>query len=48
MLKTADGCKPACDMRGYLSFLILWLVNAKPMSGAEMGGLSWIEKKNKA
>ncbi len=26
----------ACDMRGFLSFLILWLLKKKPMSGAEL------------
>ena len=26
----------ACDMRGYLSFLILWIVSKKPASGAEI------------
>jgi PadR family transcriptional regulator PadR len=25
-----------CDMRGMLSFLILWLLNLRPMSGAEL------------
>ena len=25
-----------CDMRGFLSFLILWLLRKKPMSGAEL------------
>ena len=25
-----------CDMRGYLSFLVLWLLSKKPMSGAEL------------
>ena len=27
---------PVCDMRGYLSFLILWIVSKKPASGAEI------------
>lgn len=26
----------ACDMRGYLSFLILWLLHKKPMAGSEL------------
>lgn len=30
------GCSPACDMRGFLSFLILWLLNKKSMTGAEL------------
>ena len=25
-----------CDMRGFLSFLILWLLSKKPMNGAEL------------
>ena len=25
-----------CDMRGFLSFLILWLLRKKPMSGAQL------------
>lgn len=25
-----------CDMKGFLSFLILWLVNKKSMTGAEL------------
>ncbi len=25
-----------CDMRGFLSFLILWLLRQKPMSGAQL------------
>lgn len=29
-------CASACDMRGFLSFLILWLLGKKPMSGAEL------------
>lgn len=28
--------EPVCDMRGFLSFLILWLLRKKPMSGAEL------------
>jgi len=30
------GSSSACDMRGYLSFLILWIVSKKPASGAEI------------
>ena len=26
----------ACDMRGFLSFLILWLLRQKPMSGSQL------------
>lgn len=33
----------ACDMRGFLSFLILWLLHKKPMSGAELA--TEIEKR---
>ncbi len=25
-----------CDMRGYLSFLILWLLSKKPLAGSEL------------
>ncbi len=28
--------KCACDMRGFLSFLILWFLRKKPMSGVEI------------
>jgi PadR family transcriptional regulator PadR len=28
--------KCACEMKGYLSFLVLWLVGSKKMSGAEI------------
>lgn len=31
-----DECAQACDMRGFLSFLILWLLSKKPMSGAQL------------
>ena len=26
----------ACDMRGFLSFLVLWLLSKKPMTGTEI------------
>ncbi len=26
----------SCDMRGFLSFLILWLLHKKPMAGSEL------------
>ncbi len=29
-------CEGACDMRGFLSFLILWLLHKREMSGAEL------------
>ena len=32
------GDSSVCDMRGFLSFLILWLLKKKPMSGAELAG----------
>ncbi len=32
-----------CDMRGFLSFLILWILSIRPMSGSEMA--SEIEKR---
>lgn len=35
-LEKKDNCASACDMRGFLSFLILWLLNKKAMSGAEL------------
>lgn len=36
--KTEKAHKDAniCNMRGFLSFLILWLLNKKPMNGAEL------------
>jgi DNA-binding PadR family transcriptional regulator len=27
---------PACEMKGFLSFLILWLINKNSMTGAEI------------
>jgi DNA-binding PadR family transcriptional regulator len=30
------GSNGVCDMRGYLSFLILWIVSKKPASGAQI------------
>lgn len=27
---------PVCDMRGFLSFLILWLLNKQPMTGTQL------------
>ena len=34
-MKRSDDCS-ACDMRGFLSFLILWLLSKKPLSGSEL------------
>lgn len=36
----ADCCPPpeCCDMRGYLSFSILYLLGQKPMYGSEIAG----------
>ena len=35
--------KSICDMRGFLSFLVLWLLSKKPMTGAELA--SELEKR---
>ena len=34
--RSGDECASACDMRGFLSFLILWLLSKKAMSGAQL------------
>lgn len=35
--KGCDACPPdCCDMRGMLSFMILWLLSKKPMYGQEL------------
>lgn len=37
MKKPAERCPPeCCDMRGMLSFLVLWLLSKKPMHGQEI------------
>lgn len=45
VLKKTNNVKKesVCDMRGLLSFLILWLLNKKPMNGAELA--AEIEKR---
>jgi len=39
MMKNSTCCPPehcVCDMRGMLSFLILWVLSKKPMHGQEI------------
>lgn len=36
MAKQTETEGNVCNMRGFLSFLILWLLHKKPMSGAEI------------
>ncbi len=44
-----DKCCPpeCCDMRGMLSFMILWLLSKKPMYGQEIAGEIAIRKGEK-
>lgn len=47
--KEADECCPpdCCDMRGMLSFQILWELSKKPMNGQELAGQIGLRRGSK-